>query len=94
VLELGALELPCERGVGCSGLVMGVDDMAGPPRLAEGERVGLDPGTEEGDLEGAVRDGAGLADELVQPLVSHRPVALVVDVDPVRRAWRLSVDAQ
>ena len=32
--------------------------------LAEGEGKGLDAGVEEGDLEGAVGDGAGLADEL------------------------------
>ncbi len=37
--------------------------------LAEGERVGLGAGVEERDLEGAVGDGAGLADELVQPLL-------------------------
>jgi hypothetical protein len=35
--------------------------------LAEGEGVGLDAWAEEGDLEGAVADRAGLADELVQP---------------------------
>src|SRR4029453_11747099 len=38
-----------------------------PPGLAEGEGVGLDAGVEEGDLEAAVADGAGLAEELVQP---------------------------
>jgi hypothetical protein len=60
--------------------------------LAEGERVGLDPATGEGDLEGAVGDGAVLPDELIQPLVGHRAMALAVNVDPVRRARRLFVD--
>src|SRR5918995_5890169 len=62
------------------------------PDLAEGERVGLDLRIEEGNLEGAVGDGAGLPDELVQPLLGHRSVALVVNVDPMRRIRRLSVD--
>jgi hypothetical protein len=61
--------------------------------LAEGERVDLGTRIEEGDLEGAVSYGAGLADELVQPLSGHRAVALVADVGAVRRARRLSVDA-
>src|SRR5271165_979396 len=65
---------------------------AGLPDLAEGERVGLDPGVGEGDLEGAVGDGAGLPDELVQPLFGHRSVALAVHVGPVRRTRRLAVD--
>ena len=36
-------------------------------RLAEGEHVGLGARVEEGDLEGAVGDRTGLADQLVQP---------------------------
>src|SRR5258706_8834809 len=63
-----------------------------PARSAEGERVGLDVGVEEGDLEGAVGDGAGMADELVQPLFGHRSVALAVNIDPVRRIRRLPVE--
>ena len=52
------------------------------PDLAEGERVGLNAGIEEGDLEGAVGDRAGLPDELVAAAVrspcrclgrQHRP---------------------
>ena len=34
VPELGALELPVSAASGCSGLVMGVDGMAGPPSQA------------------------------------------------------------
>jgi hypothetical protein len=36
------------------------------PDLAEGEDVVLDAWVEEGDLEGAVADGVGLADDQVQ----------------------------
>jgi len=64
---------------------------AAPSGLAEGERVGLGARVEEGDLEGAVGNRAGLADELVQPLFGHHPAALVVDVGPVRRTRRLPV---
>ena len=49
----------------------------------------MDAGVEEGDLVGAVGDGAGMADELVQPLVAHRSMALVVNIGPVRRTWRM-----
>ena len=38
---------------------------AHPADLAEGEHIGLDAGIEEGDLEVAVGDRAGLPDELV-----------------------------
>ena len=71
---------------------MGVDNMAGLPDLAEGERVGLDLGVEEGDLEGAVGNGTGLPEKLVQPLFGHRSVTLVVHIDPMCRAWWLSVE--
>ena len=70
---------------------MGVADMSGLPDLAEGKCAGLDPGIEEGDLDGAVGDGVGLANELVQPLFGHRALALVVHVGPVRRTRRLPV---
>src|SRR6266498_2170050 len=56
--------------------------------LAEGERVGLGARVEEGGLEGAVSDGAGLADELVHPLVREG----AVDVGPVRLAGWLPVE--
>src|SRR5215211_34902 len=62
------------------------------PDLAEGEGVGLDTWVEEGDLEGVVADGAGLADELVQPRFGGRAVALVVHVGAVGGARRLPVD--
>src|SRR5262249_5252388 len=58
--------------------------------LAEGERVGVRPWVEEGDLESAVGDGAVLADELVQALLRDRAVA--VDVGSVGLAGWLSVD--
>ena len=88
------MSLSTGASIGCSGFAVGVDDMTWPglADLAEGECVGLDAGIEEGDLEGAVGDGAGLADELVEPLFGHRSTALVVDIGPVRRTRRLSVD--
>jgi hypothetical protein len=60
--------------------------------LAERERVGLDGGIKEGDLESAVGDEAGLTNQLVQPMSPHRSVASIVDIDPMRRSRRLSVD--
>jgi hypothetical protein len=48
----------------------------GPPDLAEGERIALDVGIEEGDLEGAVGDGSGLPDELAEPLFGATHVRL------------------
>lgn len=51
--------------------------------LAEGKREGLHAGFEEGDLEGAVGDGALLPDELVEPLLGDRAVALAVSVRSV-----------
>jgi hypothetical protein len=46
----------------------------------------------EGDLEGLVGDGAGLADELVYPLLGKGAVAVVVDIGFVGVAGWLSVD--
>jgi len=59
--------------------------------LAEGERVGGHARGEERDLEGALGDPFGLADELVQPLPGDRAVALAVHVEAVGRAGRLPV---
>ena len=44
------------------------------------------------DFELAIGDGLRLPDQLVQPLLGHRAVALLVDVDAVSRARRLSID--
>src|SRR5712691_5015827 len=70
----------------------GVDGMVGPPDLSEGEAVGLSAWIAEGDLEGAVGDGAGLADELVHPLLREGAVAVGAGVGSVRLAGWLSVD--
>jgi hypothetical protein len=61
--------------------------------LAEGEAVGLSAGFGEGDLDGAVGDGAGLADELVHPLLGEGAVAVAVGVGSVGLAGWVSVDA-
>ena len=58
----------------------GVDGMVVPPDLSEGEAVGLNARVGDGDLESAVGDGAGLADERVHPLLGDRAVAIAVDV--------------
>ena len=60
--------------------------------LAESERVGLRAGVEEGDLEGVVGDGAGLADELVEPRLGDRAVAVAVHIASMRGAGRLPIE--
>src|SRR5207249_10481138 len=60
--------------------------------LPEGERVGLYTGVEEHDLVRTVGDGARLTNQLIEPLVVDRAVALVVDVESASSARRLSVD--
>ena len=61
--------------------------------LAEGEGVGLGPWVKEGDLDRAVGDRAGLAQELVHPLLGDRAGAVAVDVTAVGFAGRLPVEA-
>jgi len=60
--------------------------------LAEREHVGLDARSEEGDLDSAVGDRPSLANQLIKPLPGHRPMALLVDVEPVSVAGRLAVE--
>ena len=60
---------------------------------AEGESKGLHARIEKLDLEQAIGDGLGLADQLIQSLFADRTDALVVDVDAVRSARRLSIEA-
>src|SRR5215211_4806273 len=76
-------EVECCRNSSCDSLVR--------PGLAEGEGVGLDAWVEEGDLEGAVAYGAGLADELVQAWFGDGAVALIVDVGSVGGTHGLAV---
>src|SRR5689334_10444022 len=59
---------------------------------AEGEHVGEGARIKEGDLEGAVRDRARPAHELVQPRLGELPAALGVHVESRRRARGLPVD--
>src|SRR5882724_12860051 len=59
---------------------------------AERERKRLHARVEELDLELSVSDGFRLSDQLIQPLLGNRAAALVVDVDPVSSARRLSID--
>src|SRR5215216_7454043 len=77
-------EVECCRNSSCDPLVR--------PGLAEGEGVGLDARVEEGDLEGAVAYGTGLADELVQAWFGNGAVALVVDVGSVGGSRWLAVE--
>src|SRR5438105_12399833 len=59
---------------------------------AERESKRLHARIEELNLELSVSDGARLSDQLIQPLLGNRAVALVVDVDSVSSARRLSID--
>ena len=61
-------------------------------RSAKREREGLHARIEKLDLEQSIGDGLGLSDQLIQPLFGNRAVALVVDVDAVSSARRLSID--
>src|SRR4029079_15481239 len=60
--------------------------------LTEREDIGLDAGLGEHDLEGAVFDRPGLAEQLGEALGRYGAAAVLVDVEPVRAAGRLSVD--
>ena len=51
------------------------------------------PGSRNSISNSAIGDGPRLADQLIQPLLAHRAVALLVNVDAVRGARRLSIDA-
>jgi hypothetical protein len=48
---------------------------------------------EELDLDVPVGNGAPLADELVQPRLNDSPIAIVINVEPMRIARRLAVDS-
>src|SRR5947209_20367321 len=59
---------------------------------AEGEHKGLYARSEKLDLEQAISNGFGLSDQLIQPLVGNRTVALVVNVTSMSRARCLSIE--
>jgi hypothetical protein len=59
---------------------------------AEGEDEGLHARVEELDVELPVGDGTALTDQLVEPLLVERAVALLVDVDAMCRAGRSPID--
>jgi hypothetical protein len=59
---------------------------------AERERKSFHARIEKLDLELSIGDGLGLSDQLVQPLFGNCAVALLVNVNSVSRAWRLSID--
>src|ERR1019366_7221326 len=63
------------------------------PGSAEGEDEELGTGIEELDLERPVDNGLFLPDELIEPLLGERPVAILVDVDSAVSRRRLDVDA-
>src|SRR5206468_9793945 len=65
-----------------------------PFRCASSERkhVSLDAGIEKLDLEQPIHNGLGLSDELVEPLLRHRAVALFVHVPAASIARRLTVN--
>src|ERR1700691_2972235 len=59
---------------------------------AEGERKGLRTRIKKLDLEPLVRNRLRLSDQLIQPLLDHRALALIINVNAVRSEGRLSVD--
>src|SRR5437016_29938 len=59
---------------------------------AERECKSLHARIDEFDLEQAISDGLGLSDQLIQPLLANRAVALLVDVNSVSGTRRLSID--
>ena len=60
--------------------------------LAKCERESLHAGIEKFDFELAISDWFGLSDQLVESLFNHCTVALLVNINSVRRARRLSID--
>jgi len=61
-------------------------------RISERERKSLHARTEKLDLELSIGDGFRLPDQLVETLFGTVPFPLLVNVDSVSRAWRLSID--
>jgi hypothetical protein len=59
----------------------------------ERERVGRHAWIEKLDFELPIGDGLRLSDQLVQPLLDNHATALVVNIGPMSRARRLSVNA-
>src|SRR2546422_1901953 len=59
---------------------------------AESESKSLHARVEKLDLELSISDGLRLSDQLIQPLFGNRAVALVVNVNSVSSARRLSID--
>jgi hypothetical protein len=60
--------------------------------LAERERERFGSGLEKADLERAFADELVLADELVETAIPQHVRAVLVDVDAVRRAWRVAIE--
>ncbi len=61
-------------------------------RSAEDEVENLHARVEKLDLELPILNRLRLPDQLIKPLFAHRAVALIVDVEPMSGARRLSVD--
>ena len=59
---------------------------------AEREAKSLHARTKKLDFKLTIGNLSGLPDQLMEPLVGNRTIAMFVNVDSVRHAWRLSVD--
>src|SRR5438046_2979993 len=59
---------------------------------AERESKSLHAGIEKLDLEPSISNRLRLSDQLIQPLLGNRAVALFVDIDSVRGTRRLPID--
>ena len=59
---------------------------------AKREAVACSARRRELDLEPSLGDGQRLTNQLVQPLFGERAIALYVNVEAVRSAWRIAID--
>ena len=80
------------RGGDIAGGATATDAMAVSPSLAECERIGLNAGIEELDLEVSIDDATGLANQLIHALFNRHAVAALVDVEAMRGRGRLAVE--
>src|SRR5215218_8670189 len=68
-----------------------IERIASATELAECEAISFHPRIEKFDLELAIIDGFGLSDQLIEPLLADRAVALLVNLSSVSCARHLSI---
>src|SRR5215831_8219373 len=60
---------------------------------AKREVKGLNARRDKFDFEHPIRDGLGLSNQLIHPRLAHSAIALIVNIDPVSGARRLTIDS-